>query len=167
MNVRRRTSSWLMYLFLATGSIGCYESTSPLSPPGSVRVEPVLMGTWRCVPDPVKPGENATLRVFRFDDVQYYFEWVEGNEVSRLRAYGSRIGQTVLLNVQELKAKDPSGKWIFVPYRLESPDKLRVAIVKEQAVKGLPEREALGAIRRRVTDDSLYEAWQICSREAS
>ena len=96
-----------------------------------------------------------------------YFEWVEGNEVSRYRAYGSRIAQTVLLNVQELKPKGPSGKWIFVPYRLESPDKLRVAVVKEQAVKGLRESEALGTIRGRVTDDSLYEAWQICSRDAS
>jgi len=117
------------------------------------------------VEDGAKSDERASLEVFPFDEAQYYAEWTEDGETARIRAYGSRVGDVTVLNVQVLEAASPVGKWMFARYRLESPRTLKLSLVSEKAVKGLPEADALQAVRKRAADDSLYEPWTICSRE--
>lgn len=165
MNPSRRTFARFGCLLIAAGLSGCYESASPLSTPGTVPRDAALMGQWRCEEDGAKSNERTRLQVFPFDEAQYYAELTDNRETARYRAYGSRVGDVTLLNVLELKAGLPAGKWMFVRYRIESPRTLKLALVNAESVKGLPEADALQAIRQRAADDALYEPWTTCSRE--
>src|SRR5881392_2351929 len=91
-------------LGVAASVSACYESSVPLSPPGKVAADAGLFGRWHCVPDPEKKEDQdqATLTILAFDRAQYYAEWNEDGKVTRYRAYGSRVGARVLLNVLEL-----------------------------------------------------------------
>ena len=165
MSLGRRWMTLPACLVMAAALPGCYESSSPLSPPGKVRHDAGLIGSWRCLPDGTRPDEHGSLEVFSFDDAQYYAEWREEEETTRYRAYGSQVGGVILLNVQELKAGSPAGKWVFLRYRLETPRSLKVGVVRQDSVKGLDEADALRAIRKRAADDALYEPLMACSRE--
>lgn len=152
-------------LLLALGETlsGCYESSRPLARPGAAYDRAVL-GQWNCVPDPLgKPDDRATLMVWPFDESQYYAEWTEGPNTTRYRAFGSRIGTTTLLNVREMKIGSDDAKWAFVRYRFEG-DRLRIAVVKDDAVHGGTEAAKLEDIRRRAAGNALYQSFAVCSR---
>lgn len=145
---------------------GCYESVQPLSPPGEVRADGALAGTWRCRPARPDVDESATIRVVLFDEDQLYVEWVEGDEVTRYRAYGSRVGDVTLLNLREVLTKLPPGKWMFVRYRLASANDLTFSLIKDEAVAGKDEAERLAAIRQNVGSETLYTPFAVCNRLA-
>lgn len=161
----QRFAGVALFLALAAALSGCYESSRPLSRPGAVARDAAVLGKWNCVPDPQeKPSDRALLHVWPFDEAQYYAEWIEGESTTRYRAYGSRIGAAVLLNVFEMKPTDVDVKWVFVRYRLEGPERLRLAVVKDQAVRGNTEAAKLNDIRQRATRDALYQAFANCTR---
>ena len=144
--------------------IACYESELPLSPSGQVKVDPALIGTWKCTPDPPKSTDVAELRVVAFDEHQYYLEWQEGADTDRYRAYASRVDGSTLLNVRELFATASDVKWVFLRSRLDPPARLRLSLVQKSALAGLDAKNALKTIVRRVRDENLYEPWAVCSR---
>ena len=166
MRARRGTWTGFGCLLIVAALTACYESSAPLSPAGQVPRDAALTGKWRCVEAGAKPGETITLEVFPFDDAQYYAEWTDARETSRIRAYGSRAGDVTVLNFREIEAGSEAGKWMFLRYGLEAPKTLKLSVVSESALKGLSETGALEAIRKRAADDALYEPWTVCSREA-
>ncbi len=157
----------LALVALAVCACGCYESTAPLSPPGQVPLDSALVGVWRCAPDPNPHDEHSTLRVLPYDEFQYYGEWTDEDGVTRFRAYGSRAGASVLLNLRPLQESRTPAKWMLLRYRLEGDARLRLATVAEHSVKGLKEDEALKRIRQRVLEESLYDDGSLCTREQS
>jgi hypothetical protein len=161
-----RIAKAALLVALTAALAGCFESARPLSQPGTVARDRAILGHWNCVPDPQeKPDDRATLLVWPFDASQYYAEWTEGPNTTRYRAYGSRIGSTTLLNVLEMKIAREDAKWAFVRYRFEG-DRLRIAVVKDDAVRGATEAAKLEDIRRRAANDALYQRFAVCTRPA-
>ncbi len=162
---------------LIVGACGCpYGSSAPLGPPGSIDVDPALIGEWRCAePDKTPPDGQAIVRFFRFDASQYFIETLEpGQEgpAGRFRAYGTRAGDGVLLNVRELKPDGPLSSavrpaeedWSFLRYQIDSAGQLEVRIVCEDGLKTLSEDEALRSIVARAGDEAMYEPLVVCTR---
>ena len=158
------THTRLAVLLLAVVACGCYEASAPLGPPGAVRVDPVIAGTWRCVPPPEdKSNERAVLVVMPFDESQYFAEWTsEGDTPDRYRAYGTRAGGQVVLNVHQVPATE--GGWAFFRYRIDPAGALHLSMVNDDAMKGLDERAALAAIRSRAGDEAIYMPVADCTR---
>ena len=154
-----------LYLALAVALPGCLESTRPLSRPGTVPRDAAVLGKWNCVPDPrEKADDRATLQVWAFDESQYYAEWAEGESTTRYRAFGTRVGKIVLLNVLEMKPGRDDTKWVFVRYKLEGADRLRLAVVKDEVVKGSTEAAKLEDVRKRAASDALYGSFALCTK---
>ena len=152
-------------LLLAAVTCGCYEASVPLGPPGAVAVDAAIVGTWQCAPPPEdKSDSQATLVVMPFDEAQYVAEWTEGQDTDRYRAYASRAGSQVLLNVRALEPAVKPQSWVFIRYRIDAAGRLNFAIVRDKALEGLGEREALDAIRSRAAEASLYESPITCTR---
>ena len=160
---------------LMVGACGCpYESSTPLGAPGPVDVDPALVGEWRCQ-DPGSSPPEAILRIFRFDAAQYVVETSgagEGDSPERYRAYGTRAGTSVLLNVRELTlSSTPSApdhpaepRWAFARYRIDPAGQLKVWMVCEDSLKNLTEKDALDSILARASDDALYDEPLVCTR---
>lgn len=154
-------------LFLAAVLTSCYESLGPLSKPG-VSVDAALLGSWQCVPDPKEdPDKTFVIRIFRFDDYQYYAELMEEEEVTRYRAYPTVLDSSILLNVQEISQDSENEKWGFIRYQLTQSKTLNLAIVSDKAVTSKDESEALQEIRKRVAQDALYQTFASCIRQKS
>jgi hypothetical protein len=149
---------------LAVLAIGCFDSSVPLGPPERGEVDKGLVGTWRCT-HPEDPTKTAKLWVIPFDRHQYYAEWRDGDDVSRYRAYSTRIGSTSLFNVEELTFRLSSAGWIFLRAVRGTGGGLTLSVVEKDSLKGLTGAAALQDIRRRVNDDSLYSEVAICKPE--
>ena len=159
---------------LMVGACGCpYESSTPLGQPGSVDVDPALLGEWACH-DPGATPPEATLKIFRFDASQYVVEISAAGEDSpgRSRAYGTRAGTSVLLNVRELTLsslppapdRPAEPRWAFARYRIDPAGRLEVRMVCEDSLKNLSEKDALDAILARASDEALYGEALVCTR---
>lgn len=155
----------LSCLLLVTVLTSCYESSEPLSKPGTV-LDHALLGNWQCTSDLKQDdGKKASIAVFQFDDSQYYIEWTEGDHVTRYRAYPTLFDKSVLVNVHRLSQNAGDGKWTFVRYRLSQTNDLKVAIVNAEALPSKNENEALMQIRKRIADDGLYSPLVSCTRQ--
>jgi hypothetical protein len=160
------TQTRLAVLLLALVACGCYEASAPLGAPGAVAVDPAIAGTWRCAPPPEETSnEGATLVVMPFDESQYFAEWTsEGDTPDRYRAYGTRAGRQVILNVHQVPATE--GGWAFLRYRIDPAGALHLSMVKDEALKGLDERAAIDTIRARAGEESIYMPVADCTRRA-
>lgn len=156
----RRTAAVVVLIGLAVVLPGCYLSEEPLALPTSRALDGRLVGAWRCV-DPDEQ-EAALMWVAPFDASQYYVEWRDGDRLSRYRVYATEIGRHSLLNVTEIESR-PDSEWAFVRYHFDAQRRLVLSLVAGEALKGLEGEAALGAIRMRVADESLYEDFAICT----
>ena len=169
----RRTTA-LAPLVLLLALCGCYVSSTPLGPPGRIDADAALVGEWQCVPPPGDSSdERASVKVIPFDASQQYVEWAEKEETTRYRVYGTPVGVQVLLNVCEVTpvplpaperiVRTPD--WMFIRYRIDAAGQLELAVVRDEAVKGLSEQDSLNAIRARVADEAIYEPFAVCTRK--
>jgi len=142
---------------------GCYESSTPLGPAERGMVNPQLLGTWICR-DAAREANVATLLVVAFDSSRYYLEWRDKDETSRWAAHSSIVGGALLHNVRELKADGRDTKWSFMRALTPTESQLLLSVVEEDDIKKLSEPDALREIRRRVSDESLYQLWATCRR---
>jgi hypothetical protein len=162
---------------LIVGTCGCpYESSTPLGPPGSIDVDPALVGEWRCVDPDATPSEGqGIVTVFRFDASQYFIEIGEAGKEGRTekyRAYGTPAGTSVVLNIREMKPDGPLSSavrsaerdWSFLRYRIGPAGHLELWFVCEDGLKTLSEDEALRSIVARAGDDALYDEPVVCTR---
>lgn len=143
---------------------GCYESSTPLGPAERGMVNPELLGSWICR-DASKEANVASLLVVAFDASRYYLEWRDKEETTRWAAHSSIVGGALLHNVRELKPDGRDTKWVFLRALTPTASELRLWVVKDDDLKKLGEADALREIRRRATDDGLYQAWSTCRRD--
>ena len=146
---------------LSTCSAACYESSAPLSAPG-LAIDPALPGSWNC--RAVESGDPVLVRIWRFDERQYYFEIVEDSDVDRYQGYPSRVGDQTLVNVRDLEQKGSAERWVFVRYALDGRDRVQFWLIPDTALKGVEPAQALATIRRRVGDATLYQRVADCRR---
>jgi hypothetical protein len=145
----------------AVALAGCYESTKPLSPAGTVPYDNTVVGTWTCVPDPpLRPQDKATLTVRNVDQYTYDATWADGDKTSRYRAHGSKIDSTVVINVLEVA---PSAKWFFVRYKRDGA-KLLLSVANAQDVKGGYEARKMDDVRARAGSDELFRVFASCTK---
>jgi hypothetical protein len=81
----------------------CYSSPVPLAHPGE-RIDSTLLGVWT-EQDAAQP-DAVEIRVFPFNDTEYYVEIEEGRRLSRFRAFTTHVGTNAFLNVQALDSED-------------------------------------------------------------
>jgi len=148
-------------LVAATVLVGCFESTKPISEPGTVPYDTSVLGSWACVPDPpLRPQDKTTLSLRNIDQYTYDANWVDGDKTSRYRAYGSKVDGNVVINVLEVA---PSAKWFFLRYKREGT-KLRLSVAQSTEIKGGYEARKMDDLRTRSGSDDLFKAFAVCTR---
>lgn len=147
---------------------GCYESDVSLDPTPTLEVEEAWLGTWRCLPFNADADEDpVTVSVKRGAERRYDITWLEsGKPPERYGAFASSVGDTRLLNVQEIKADGSAGKWVFMRPTLLRPNVLQAQIVDADALKGT-EKTAPAvrqAIERQLASPALTVDFCVCVR---
>jgi len=143
--------------------LGCAGSQVPLSPPGGVPVDPLLIGTW-VQGDSQQSGNTDRLTVFQFNDYEYLLEYLEKDasisDLLRLRAYTTPVEGVLFANVQCVGCDDDND-FVFFRYSLTKEGALNVRPVKTELYKDplfTSSQELLDYIRFHLDDDEIYEA---------
>lgn len=162
MNVRSAARSALL-LLVAPLAAACYQSTLPLGPPERGTIDRALVGSWSCV-DPKDATNRAVVTSVPIDRHTYDIEWREApDHVTRYRAYSTRVGSEVLMNVEEIGATRTDRRFIFLRARPVPGGGLSIAVVQEDALKGRTGPAAIAEITRRVSDPALYGPFATCT----
>lgn len=159
----------------------CFESQTPLGPPGAVARGSSFVGTWRCRTPTMESNELMTLTVLPFDEQQLLLELKEStivngteqsraSDIDRYRFYPSEIankaGAQILWNAQELDLSATEPPWEFVRIKQLSNSSLVAQIVQDDALRGETELEKLSDLRKRVRDEAIYGDAISCKRVA-
>ena len=153
----------------------CFESHTPLGPPGEIARGSSFIGTWRCHTSTMESNEIMTLTVLPFDEQQLLLELKESSvigdveqpsasDIDRYRFYPSQLasksGPQILWNAQELGQTT----WQFVRIKQADKSNLVAQIVQDDALLGKTEPEKLGELRKRVGDEAIYGEAIRCKR---
>jgi hypothetical protein len=137
--------------------------SAPLGPPGSIKPDVALLGKWQCVGNRDGERKEAQLEVVRFDDSQYYAEWIDGGEKSRYRAYATRVGGATLVNVTELNGRFTPWPWAVVRVSNMRDKTFDLELLDTEALRSHDEKAARREIAERAKDPSVYKALASCS----
>ena len=149
----------------------CFESHTPLGPPGTVARGSSFVGTWQCRTPTMESNEIMTITVLPFDEQQLLLELKErtgASDIEHYRFYPSEIvdksGPQILWNAQELGFSAKAYSWVFVRIKQLSKSKLVAQIVQDKALLGETESEKLSELRKRVRDETIYGESISCTR---
>lgn len=163
---RRQALGRIACMALLMAAAGCYESTEPLGPAEGGSVDPSLVGVWRCENPSDPKAEVAHLVAMPFDRTQYYLEWRDEDSVKRYRAFTTQLKEGSVFNVIGIAPDASAAKWVFLRAARAGDGVLSLSIVKHEALKDPDPPAALKEIARRVSDDSLYRPWAVCTLES-
>jgi hypothetical protein len=150
-------------LLLAAALSGCYQSALPLGPPERGTIDRALVGSWSCV-DPKDATNRAVITSRPLDAHRYAVEWREQpDHVTNYRAFATRVGADVLLNVEEIGATRTDTRFVFLRVRPTAAGGLSIALVEDDALKGRTGKSAIAEITRRAADPSLYGPFATCT----
>ena len=150
-------------LLLAAALSACYQSSLPLGPPERGTIDRALVGSWSCV-DPKDAANRAVVTSRPLDAHRYDVEWrEEPDHVTHYRAFATRVGKEVLLNVEEIGATPTDTRFVFLRARPTPGGGLSIAVVQEDALKGRTGPAAIAEITRRVADPALYGPFATCT----
>ena len=166
----------------------CFESHTPLGPPGEVARGASFIGVWRCHTPTMESDEIMTITVLPFDEHQLLLELkeltlVDGveqsspSDIERYRFYPSEIAAKsggsdtpdkadpqILWNAQELGLSASAPAWTFVRIKQANKSSLIAQIVQDNALQGKSEQEKLSDLRKRVSDEAIYGEAISCKR---
>ena len=149
----------------------CFESHTPLGPPGAVARGSSFVGIWRCHTPTMASNEIMTISVLPFDEQQLLVELKEStvvgdveqsslSDIERYRFYPSQIpaksGAQIVWNAQELDLSATASNWVFVRIKQADQSSLTAQIVQDDALQGKTEQEKLSDLRKRVSDEAIY-----------
>ncbi len=128
----RKIVSLLAFLPLMLLLTGCpYNSKIPLSKIPKIPIDKTLLGTWQTVNE--KDSMNMT--ILEFNSMEYFIDVRptsnKSNEVSRYRAYSSKVGDYKIMNIEDLSRKK---EYNFFRYILEG-DFIKIQMVSDVVVK--------------------------------
>ena len=153
----------------------CFESHTPLGPPGTVARGSSFVGTWQCRTPTMESNEIMTITSLPFDEQELKestlvddIEKASASDIERYRFYPSEIvdksGPQILWNAQELGFSAKAYSWVFVRIKQLSKSKLVAQIVQDKALLGETESEKLSELRKRVRDETIYGESISCTR---
>jgi|GEM_PF-1097482 len=161
MNLSRHVIGPLSAVMLLLA--GCEGARAPLGEPDEVPVNPALAGTWHSQSE---DEDKATLRVWVFNDHEYYVEWEvddEEEDMARLRSFTSDLGDFLFANIQCVNCDaDDRNEWFFFQYELESPDVLLIRSVSNEhytdAMAGMTRsRDIRRYVEQHMHDEGFFE----------
>ena len=82
-------------------------------------------------------------------------------ETKDYEGYASMVKGTPLLNLHEASTRQ---RWQFVTYALLQPDVLRIRLVSDRLLKGVPRTAIRKAIEEQRGNSALYEESVVCVR---
>ena len=153
----------------------CFESNTPLGPPGAMARGSSFVGVWRCRTPTMASNEIMMITVLPFDEHQLLLELKEStivgdveqsspSDIERYRFYPSQLeaksGPQILWNAQELGTPN----WVFVRIKQADKTSLTAQIVQDDALQGESEAEKLSDLRKRVSDEAIYGEAIRCKR---
>ena len=153
----------------------CFESHTPLGPPGAMARGSSFVGVWHCHTPAMASNEIMTITVLPFDEQQLLLELKEStivgdaeqsspSDIDRYRFYPSQLpaksGAQILWNAQELGTPN----WVFVRIKQANQSSLTAQIVQDDALQGKSEAEKLSELRERVSDEVIYGDAISCKR---
>ncbi|MBR9990345.1 MAG: hypothetical protein KFH98_11350 [Gemmatimonadetes bacterium] len=150
---------------------GCPYSGIPLGAPDPGAFEPRLIGEWVLVGDSatLQPGElwsacpdsiPTVMTFVRFNPAEYLMSMNgTGCEVEHTRAFPTRIGDVLFLNVQdEALSIDTDASTTFSLVRADlSGDTLVLRFVSEEIGTPQSPQDLRGMVQRRLEDSTVYE----------
>ena len=171
----------------------CFESHTPLGPPGAVALGASFVGTWRCHTPTMESNEIMTITVLPFDEQQLLVELKEStivgdveqsrpSDIDRYRFYPSQLedksrDSDTADKSRESDTADTSGPqilwnaqelgqttWQFVRIKQADKSSLTAQIVEDNALQGETEQEKLSDLRKRVSDEAIYGDAISCKR---
>jgi len=151
--------------------VGCpYDSPTPLGPASEGRIDPLLLGTWRCTGG--EGGEPSLVSFRQFDETQYYVvvgSDIEGDESATFRVYSSLVRDASFLNVQELKddTSHSERRFVFLSYSFPDADALAVEELDLDRVQAAQDSglEALQVLEAALDDPDALVPSLDCVRE--
>ena len=156
-------------LSMALGSLGqgCFFE-SPLDPDASVRVDPAILGTWRCLGfDAEADSQPANFVVSRANDHRYAITVQQQGEVpGEYEAYASLIKGQAILNVRLPKATDPPKQWALARYSFLRTDVMQVQLVDDSKLKSVDSSSATlrRAFQKVYNQADLFWDYCVCVR---
>ena len=122
-------------IVLAVLTVGCEGAGAPLGEADEVPVNPDVIGSWYASGE--EEGDAGLwLRVWAFNDSEYYVEWEgeeEDDDLARLRVFASDLGTYLFANVQCINCdEDDRKEWFFFQYEFESPDVLLIRGIEDE-----------------------------------
>jgi len=123
INTHLRTAVFLLF---AAAFVGCQGAGAPLGEPDEMAVSTSVTGTWYAAGD---DDEGLWLRVWAFNDHEYYVEWEneDDEDIARMRVFSSDLDRYVFSNVQCVNCDESDrAEWFFFQYELESADVLLI-----------------------------------------
>lgn len=112
---------------------GCEAAQVPLGPPDEMVVDRRFTGTWVSVSEE-DDGDEALLKVWVFNDHEYYVEWEiedDEDELARIRTYASDLGDFLFANVQCINCSENDRKeWFFYQFELSQDDELIIRSIR-------------------------------------
>jgi hypothetical protein len=140
-------------------SSACF--TGPVAPPAGLALDTRVLGAWDCTPVSEEADERAVLRVFRFDEQQYYAEWREGEKVDRYRAYPVEARGVKFLSVGELVPG--TFPWTAVRYSV-SPSEALDLQVPAKRILDMSDEAAVQALKSQADRSDAWQAFGRCVR---
>lgn len=157
------------HLMLLVATAGCYESAFPLGPPSEGRIDPGLVGRWRCINGEDGQDDPSMVSLVPFDETQYYVGLEqEGETPEHYRAHSSNLKGVSLFNVQELEttASTAKRKWWFLRLNLLKENILQVQVVNDKALEGIePSAKAVrAAVEKKLDEPNFYVDFLVCAK---
>jgi hypothetical protein len=127
----------LLAIGLGLSGIGCFFDC-PLDNEPKVRVDPTIVGTWRCLGFDAGPDSHpANFIVRQASERRYAIVFDEGDgEVEDYEAYASTVSGQTILNVKVPKPKAGLKPWALARYSYLRPDVVLVQLVDETKLEG-------------------------------
>lgn len=152
--------TWLIRAGLGSALASCLAcySYSPLDSSPKVKVDPRLLGAWRCLPPDAESSDEAAVSVVADGTREYRITWreKEKEEADRYRAFGSSVRGAAYLNVRPDEAGDSSSRqWVFVRYGFLRSNVLYAELVDEEVFK--EDASSSSATAARATLEKVLE----------
>jgi hypothetical protein len=143
----------LSFLLLLTGCP--YNSKVPLTETSKIPIDKALLGIWKTYED-----DSSEAKIFEFNKTEYYIEIKDITngkpELTRYRAYISKVGTYNLINIENLKYK---GDYNFFRYKIEG-NELRVETVSDVLITGVykDSKNLMNAFIKEINKKDFFES---------
>ncbi len=158
MPMRYRHLVILLLLVLPLG--GCpLTGNYPLGSRDNALIDNRIIGKWEAIT--TKESEKGNLRIYQFNEKEYYFEaFTESdNSISRGRVFITGIDNVKFMNYQEINNYKVMDGYVYIKYEIFKENLMRwwALDIRSLPTKNLEGAELISYIKHNLNRDKLYE----------